>query len=326
MIKKKIPGKSGRDYVLARAKNKLYNFMLEDGQIRGAFIHGTHMVDEMRHNHGLGILETLVLGHAYLGISLMTANLKGQDHISFKIECSGPIKGLSVEANGFGEVRGYLKSNPIPIEKPLESFDLSPFFEKGFLAVTRFPAYAKDPYVGHVKLSYGSIAKDLANYFLTSEQTPTAFNLSVHFDSAGNVIGAGGLFLQRMPGGGIKDIDKLEELIRNLPSIGEVISRDENSEDFIRHYFEPFSPNIIANRRIAFFCRCRKKTIGQFIAKLPLETLEDMANNGPFPVETRCHNCGTVYRFEKEEIETSFKRAASPAGEEDGSTKNRKKR
>lgn len=321
MIKKNIPGKSGRDYVLARAKNKLYNFMLDDGQIRGAFIHGTHMIDEMRHNHELGILETLVLGHAYLGVSLMTANLKGQDHIAFKIECSGPVKGLSVEANGFGEVRGYLKSNPIPIDKPLESFDLSPFFGTGFLAVTRFPAYAKDPYVGHVKLSYGSIAKDLANYFLASEQTPTAFNLSVHFDPVGNVTGAGGLFLQRMPGAELTHIDKLEELIRELPSIGEALSREENPDDFIHHHFEPFSPDIIANRRIAFFCRCRKETIGQFIGKLPLETLKDMAENGPFPVETHCHNCGTVYRFEKEEIETFFKEAVHTAQPGTGSTK-----
>jgi molecular chaperone Hsp33 len=306
MIKKKIPGKSGRDYVLARAKNKLYHFMLADDQIRGAFIHGTHMINEMRLNHELGILETLVLSHAYLGVSLMTANMKGPDHIALKIECAGPVKGLSVEANGFGEVRGYLKTNPIPIEKPLESFDLSPFFGTGFLAITRFPGYAKDPYVGHIKLTYGSIAKDLANYFLTSEQTPTSFNLSVHFDKAGNVTGAGGLFLQAMPDAEIKRIDEIEELIRHLPSIGEALSREENSEDFIRHHFKPFSPKIIANRRIAFFCRCRKETIGQFIGKLPPYTLEDMANEGPFPVETRCHNCNTVYRFNKEEIEALF--------------------
>lgn len=308
MIKKKIPGKSTKEYVLSRAKNKLYNFILDDGQIRGAVIHGTHMINEMRTNHDLGILETLVLGHAYLSASLMTANLKGGDYIALRIECSGPIKGLSVEANAFGEVRGYLMTNHIPVEKPLESFNLSPFFGEGFLRITRSTEYAKQPYVGHVKLIYGSIAKDLANYFLKSEQTPTAFNLSVHFDRQGNVTGAGGLFLQTMPGAENKRLAELEELIHNLPSIGEVFSQGQGAEDFINYHFRAFSVRILANRRVEFFCRCRKESIGQYISKLPLETLEDMVNKGPFPVETHCHNCSTTYQFDKEEIETFLKK------------------
>jgi molecular chaperone Hsp33 len=304
MIKKKIPGMSKKEQLKAKAKDRLYNFMLEDGQIRGAVIHGTHMIKEMSINHELGILETLALGHAYLGISLMTANLKERgDQIAFKIECSGPIKGLSVEANAFGEVRGYLKDNTILIEKPLESFDLGPFFGEGFLMVTRFPGYARQPYVGHVKLKYGSIAKDLAYYFSSSEQTPTAFHLSVKFVPGGNVTGAGGLLLQTMPGTDHKRIDELEYLMHNLSSIGEAFAVNKPAEEYILQHFHSFSPKILDSRRMEFFCRCRKASIGQIIAKLPVETLEDMFHKGPFPVEIRCHNCNTVYQFNKGEIE-----------------------
>jgi molecular chaperone Hsp33 len=133
-------------------------------------MNGTRMVNEMRANHELGILETLVLGRAYLGAGLMSADLKSNDRISIKIDCSGPIKGLVVEANAFGEVRGFLKRMPIPIEKPMESFDLSPFFGAGFLLVTKYIEGAKQPFTGQVMLKYGNIAKDLANYYLTSEQ------------------------------------------------------------------------------------------------------------------------------------------------------------
>ncbi|NIM11239.1 MAG: Hsp33 family molecular chaperone HslO [Candidatus Aminicenantes bacterium] len=309
MIKKKIPGMSKKELLKAKAKNKLYNFILEDGQIRGALIHGTCMINEMRLNHELGILETLVLGHAYLGISLMTANLKEPgDQIAFKIECSGPIKGLSVEANAFGEVRGHLKNNPIPIEKPLESFDLSPFFGEGFLTVTRYPLYAKHPYVGHVKLRYGSISKDLAHYYLSSEQTPTAFHLSVKFDPEGNVTGAGGLFLQTMPETDHEFIERLEHLMHHLPSIGEAFSVNQPASEFIYNHFHPFSVKILNNRRMEFFCRCRKTTISQVISKLPVETLKDIVHQGPFPVEIRCHNCNTHYQFNKEEIEKFLKK------------------
>ena len=112
MIKKKY-GNTLKEQLSASAKDRLYNFSLDNGTVRGAVVNGIRMVNEMRSNHELGILETLVLGRAYLGISLMSANLKGNDRIGMQIDCSGPIKGLQVEVNAFGEVRGFLKNIPI---------------------------------------------------------------------------------------------------------------------------------------------------------------------------------------------------------------------
>jgi len=199
MQKKKPYGDTLKEKLLASAKDRLHKFMLAEGAIRGAIMNGTRMVNEMRTNHELGILETLVLGRAYLGAVLMAADLKSDDRISIKFDCSGPIKGLVVEANAFGEVRGFLKQVPIPLDKPMESFSLSPLFGAGFLSVTKYLEDAKQPFTGQVMLEYGNIAKDLANYYLTSEQVPTAFNLSIKFDTQGRVTGAGGLFLQALP-------------------------------------------------------------------------------------------------------------------------------
>ena len=187
MQKKKPYGDTLKEKLLASAKDRLHKFLLADGAVRGAIMNGTRMVNEMRANHELGILETLVLGRAYLGVVLMAADLKSNDRISVKFDCSGPIKGLVVEANAFGEVRGFLKQVPIPIDKPMESFDLSPFFRAGFLSVTKYLEDAKQPFTGQVMLKYGNIAQDLANYYLTSEQVPTAFNLSIKFDTEGQV-------------------------------------------------------------------------------------------------------------------------------------------
>lgn len=301
---------SKKDRLKARAKDRLYNFILEDGLIRGAIVHGTFMIKEMRHNHGLGILETLALGHAYLAAALLAANLKDRDRMALKIECEGPVKGISVEATYSGEVRGYLKNNPIPIEKTPDSFDLAPYFGEGYLMVTHYPEYAKHPYVGHVKLIHGSIALNLANYFLSSEQTPTSFNLSIKFDQEGNVTGAGGLFLQALPGADEEKVGQLEDLVRGLPSIGEVFSGEQSPGEFILQHFGAFSPKMLADRRVEFFCPCRKNTIDRMLASLPPETLTDILKQGPFPVETRCHNCNTFYYFQKEEIEAFLNRSS----------------
>ena len=77
MIKKQLFTETMKERLVASAKDRLHNFLLADGIVRGAVLHGTHMVNEMRANHELGILETLVLGRAYLGIALMSANIKG---------------------------------------------------------------------------------------------------------------------------------------------------------------------------------------------------------------------------------------------------------
>lgn len=302
MIKKNIGGESLKERLLASAKDRLYNFLLADGAVRGAILHGTRMINEMRANHELGILETLVLGRAYLGAGLMSANLKGADSTSFKIECSGPIKGLTVEANAFGEVRGFLKNVPIPIDKPMQDFNLAPFFGSGFLSVIRYLEDAKQPFTGKVALKYGNIAQDLANYYLTSEQLPTAFNLSIKYDKAGEATGAGGLFMQAMPGADDVLTEELEELVIKFPSMGEVFTNGQEPADLIEEVFQKYKPRFLADRRIEFMCHCSPERLRSILTMLPEDELKDISDNGPFPLEMRCHYCNTLYHFTEEEV------------------------
>jgi molecular chaperone Hsp33 len=302
MIKKKLYGDTLKAQLVASARDRAYNFSLADGAVRAVMINGTRMVNEMRSNHELGILETLVLGRAYLGAGLMSATLKGHDRLSLQIECSGPVRGLVVESNAYGEVRGFLKRVPIPIEKPMENFDLSPFFGAGFLSVTRYLEDAKQPFTGTVTLAYGNIAKDLAHYYLTSEQIPTAFNLSIQFDRAGIVVGAGGLFLQAMPGAGDDITAGLEGLVEDFPSLGREFSAGSQAEEIIDRVFGAYSPRLMANHRIEFMCHCNKGKIHNMLAMLPFEDLKDLLEKGPFPVESICHHCSTAYHFSREEI------------------------
>jgi molecular chaperone Hsp33 len=308
MQKQKPYGETLKEQLLAGARDRLYNFMLADGAIRGVIMNGTRMVNEMRANHALDILETLVLGRAYLGAGLMSADLKSNDRISIKFDCSGPIKGLVVEANAFGEVRGFLKRVPIPIDKPLESFDLSPFFGAGFLSVTKYLEDAKQPFTGQVILKFGNIAQDLANYYLTSEQVPTAFNLSIKFDKQGQVTGAGGLFLQAMPQADDELTTGMEERVTNLPSLGEVFTADKDPESLVSAAFKDYAPRFLANRRIEFMCHCNQERVRNLLTLLPIDELKDIRDKGPFPVEINCHYCGTPYQFTREDIKEIYGR------------------
>lgn len=303
MEKKKIYGETLKEQLLASTRDKLYSFIMADGMIRGAAVNGTRMVNEMRWNHELGILETLVLGHGYLAAALMSANLKGKDRLSIGVECSGPIKGFSVETNAYSEVRGYLKQVPIPITKPLESFNLSPFFGAGFISVTKYLEDAKQPFTGKVMMEYGSIANDLALYYLKSEQIPTSFSLSVIFDPQGEVQGAGGLFLQAMPGADEDILKQLEVLVKDLASMGEIVHTETFPNEWIDRTFKPFRPKILDQHTVEFLCHCNRDHIRTMLAMIDVNELTDMARNGPFPVEICCHNCNTRYAFDQNEIQ-----------------------
>ena len=284
------------------ARDRLVRFVLAGGQARGALVSGTGLVRRMRQAHQLGILETLVLGHAYLAALLMASTMKGEERVALQVDCAGPIKGLVAEANARLEVRGYLRRVPIPIDTPLADFDLSPFFGAGLLRVSRYVLGAAAPFIGTVDLQYGNLAEDLTYYYLSSEQIHTAFNLSVQFDRQGNVAGAGGLFVQRMPNCREDTAFELERLCTTLPPLGRALTRGRDPETLIKAEFVAVSPAIKDSRRVDFFCPCQRRRFQSLLALLPANELEDLKTTGPFPVELRCNYCNQVYAFSQDQL------------------------
>lgn len=285
------------------------DLFLTEGGVRGAIVHGTQLVNAMRANHGLGIMETLILGHAYLAVGLMATTLKEQGRVGIAMECSGPVKGINVESTARGDIRGYLHNPNIAITEEQEEFNTSEFIGTGIISVTRYLASRKQPFTGQVLIEHGRIARDMANYYLQSEQTPTAFNLSVKFDTHGNVTGAGGLFAQALPRTGEETRAELDDRIAQLPSLGTAFSEGTTGADILRRYFGDLGLQVTGTRKAEFFCHCSKDRFGRFLATLPQDELDDIEEHGPFPLRTTCHNCNSTYEFSRDEIQQLVDRA-----------------
>lgn len=307
MEKKKPYKDSAKEQFIAARDDREYIFLMDEDRYRGVILNGVRLVNEMRANHGLGILETLILGQAYMAVLLMAANEKHGTRLRLQIECDGPVKRLIVEADSFGEVRGYLGQAPIPIEKPLESFDTSEFFGNGTLSVTRYLPEAKTPFTGQVALKHGNLALDLAEYYLQSEQTSTAFNLSISFDKEGEVDGAGALLVQAMPGSDHQNDVVMAAMVENLPSISKRFAQGVTPKEFVEDQMLIFKPRFLQDQRVEFFCRCTRDRMNTLLKMLPETERDDILANGPFPVEINCHFCGTQYHFNQEELEALFK-------------------
>ena len=96
MIKQPIADKELLTKLEGVEKDGMTVFVAGDGMFRGAIYNGTRMVNQMRAQHNLGILETLILGQAELCAALMIQTMKGREHLTFRYDTDGPAAGFSV--------------------------------------------------------------------------------------------------------------------------------------------------------------------------------------------------------------------------------------
>jgi molecular chaperone Hsp33 len=60
-------------------------------------------------------------------------------------------------------------------------------------------------------------------------------------------------------------------------------------------------------------CHCSRERLSSILGMLPTAELKDMRDNGPFPLEMRCHYCNSVYHFSKKEIQAIYSRRENTA-------------
>lgn len=306
MIKNRITDPELLSHLKEIKDDKREIFLLENGQVRVTGVSTTTMLNEMKMNHKTGVLETYVLGQAYIAGALLTSCVKGNDRLIMDIECGGPIRGLSVESWAVGAVRGYLVENPIPLKEELTSLDTSMLYGPGFLSITKYLEGHKTPVTGTVMMGSGNLANDLAQYFHESEQTPTLFYLSIQFDKKGDVAGAGGVFIQAMPGCKDEVLESLQDFSKNLPSLGDQISKGISIKEYIQDTFKDYNPESLGSDYIGFSCPCKQESFTAYLSGLPQKEKEEILK-GTFPLNLVCFNCGTTYSYTKEELETLFR-------------------
>lgn len=131
--------------------------------------------------------------------------------MTIQIRGGGPLGAIVVVSDNEGNVRGYVEHPDVDI--PLRSdgkLDVGTAVgADGTLTVIK-DLNLKEPYVGSVQLLGGEIAEDIAQYYVESEQIPTACALGVLVDRDQSVRCAGGYLIQLLPGAGEDVISKVE--------------------------------------------------------------------------------------------------------------------
>ena len=292
--------KKGEDYII-RATGANHQVRIFAATTR-------ETVEYARQVHHTSPVATAALGRLLTAGAMMGSMQKGEeDLITLQIKCGGPIKGLTVTADGKARVKGY-EENPMVMLPPSKAgkLDVGGALDMGVLSVIKDMGL-KEPYVGQTHLVSGEIAEDLTYYFATSEQVNSSVALGVLMEKDNTVKRAGGFILQLMPFAKDTVIEKLEKNIGALPSVTTMLEGGDMPEDIIGRVLEGMDVEIMDKLPTGFECNCSKERVERAIISIGREEIQSMIDDEK-PIEVNCHFCNSHYIFTLEDLKTILKK------------------
>ena len=278
--------------------------------------------------HNLSPMAAAVVGRAIVGAILLSSLIKhGTDQkIGLKIEGDGPIGYVYVEVDGKGRVRCLVKNPNVPLfTKEVNGrtkLDIAKAIGKGTLTVIKDLGMGK-PYVGVVPLISGEIAEDIAYYLAQSEQIPSAVGIGVKLDEKGQIKVAGGWMVQEMGGTSEKALKVIEEAVKKLPPVSDLLEQGKRPEDIALMIIpQELNPHLLGLKEIEYYCPCDEDIVKGVVAGLPQEEVEQIFKENQF-LEVKCHFCGKIYRYTKEEVEKIKEEAQKEENKEENGSENR---
>ncbi|HUH11523.1 MAG TPA: Hsp33 family molecular chaperone HslO [Longimicrobiales bacterium] len=295
---------SGTDMV---SNDYLVRGTAQEGRVRIFALDATATVETLRARHQTEPAVTAALGRTALGALLLGAMLKQASQlVTLRVNGGGPAGVLLASANGAGDVRG-LVANPRPaIEQVREDGKLNvsgAVGSSGHLTVTR-ELGMRAPYSSTVEMVSGEIGEDLAWFFASSEQVPSAVGIGVFVRVDGTVEAAGGYIVQLVGGLSDEEAEQVERAIRALPHPTTMLRQGDTPETMLERIF-PTGLDLLGRTPVRFHCPCTLERAERALVLLDAGELEDVRESDARRgfTELVCQFCGEQYRISPDELE-----------------------
>jgi molecular chaperone Hsp33 len=220
-----------------------------------------------------------------------------ESRVNLRFKGNGPMGGLLVDAGANGTVRGYVHNPGVELPPNAKGkLDVGGAIgSQGYLYVVRDVGYGY-PYSSTVELVSGEIGDDVANYLVSSEQTPSALMVGV-FVGAQGVDAAGGLLIQVLPKAARDEqlVTLLEERVSSLQGFTPLLQAGKTLPDILDQLLGDLELQIFPEvQMLKFHCGCSTERMLGALKMLGTAELEDMIlkDRG---AEVTCDFCGEVY-------------------------------
>lgn len=285
--------------------DRIVRSITHDGSLMIAAIDSTETVQLAQQLHNMSPTAAAALGRTLTAASIMGAMLKSPNAtVTLKLAGGGPIGGVLAISDSMGNVRGYAQNPQLELPRRKDGkLDVGGAIGKvGRLVVIR-DLGAGDPYIGQIPLVSGEVAEDITSYYAISEQVPTVCALGVLTEKESHqVILAGGLFIQVLPGAYGSDITKLENDLQSLEPMTTMLAKGWSLEEICSKVLKSFTVDKLDEAPIHYACTCSKDKYAGALITLGSKELLALPNKDG-RVETVCPYCSKRYYFDRDEIE-----------------------
>ena len=279
-----------------------------DNQIRAFAATTRDVVETAREHHGTSPVATAALGRLLTAGTMMGSMMKNDtDMLTLQIRGDGPLGGITVTADAHGDVKGYVLNPEVMLPPKNGKLDVGGAVGIGLLNVIKDMGL-KEPYVGQTILVTSEIAEELTYYFANSEQVPSSVGLGVLMEKDNTVRRAGGFIIQLMPFAEEKTIDKLEENLKKVTSVTELLDKGYTPEQLLEELLGNLGLEITDTMPSRFYCNCSKERVEQAVVSIGRKDIQEMIDEGE-DIEVKCHFCNTAYTYTIEELKEIIKRS-----------------
>ncbi len=275
----------------------------DEGNIRVFVANTTVLVNNARNIHNTTPTASAALGRTLTAAAIMGTMLKNEkETISIQLKGDGPLGTVLAVSNSKGEVKGYV-GDP-SIELPLKAngkLDVGGAVgQDGKVTVIRDYGL-REPYIGQSDIVTGEIAEDLTNYFVYSEQQPSAVALGVLVDRDTSIKAAGGYIIQVLPGATEEALVKLEDNLKNIEPVSSLIEKGYTPEDILFHVCSSFNMEIKDKIPVKLTCDCSMERMQKALIAIGREELKKIIEEDG-EAELVCHFCNEKYKFDRNEL------------------------
>jgi molecular chaperone Hsp33 len=261
-------------------------------RLRVVHVEATDSARALEQGHLCGPTAGLALAEALAGVALLVAELTEPDEtVTLRMQVSGPVRGLLVEASRQGALRGYTH---VKIIDDLDRRDDIEGDEAlGDQAAAQIIRSVPGRLIGQASFDIqpATVCGALERYFRQSLQRPVAVELGA-LTYGGFVDLARGFSVECLPDGDRAEFERVTALVED----GTVLESLESCGSLVAVCQTLGLADITTEppRPLRFACRCSRTRVESLLGALALPELETMIRDGK-PACVQCHMCGTGY-------------------------------
>ena len=294
--------------------------VLADLPVRVVAALTTEVAREAARRHQAAAAGAIALGRGLTAGMLLATLTKDDERVTLQLLGDGPLGGVTVDANGSGRARAYVKHPGVGVIAPGAGITGRPSLaaaigRSGVVSVIR-DVGLRENFSGTTALGSGEIDEDVERYLTESEQIESALACDTTAADDGVVLASAGILVQALPGEAAIEVALARGLFAD-GALARVVAGGLplTGEELLRAVFGGRLGQIrVLDRRPArFFCPCSRIRAGETLAMLGDADLSAMIlDDGK--AEVICNFCRARYDFDETELERIRRRAAGTSG------------